>query len=164
MCPSTSTFHFMFYLQIQADIIEYSTLKFKVAVQELLKRHGNVSTVELQWLEHPCLEPWNMFETGEVRANECWSLCQVRRHNRDIFSIFLNMKVCWVFSLETPHWGDWVHTIYHFQCKIENQPKLTQICSCGISFQGTQEPVRNIWGKRAISIQATEVLLHYISP
>ena len=45
----------MFYLQIQADIIEYSTLKFKVAVQELLKRHGNVSTVELQWLEHP----WN---------------------------------------------------------------------------------------------------------
>ena len=34
-----------------------------------------------------------MFETGVVRANECKSLRQVRRHNRDIFSIFFNMKV-----------------------------------------------------------------------
>ena len=28
------------------------------------------------------------------------------RHIRDIFSIFLNMNVCCVFSLESPHRGD----------------------------------------------------------
>ena len=47
-----------------------------------------------------------MFETGVVRANECYSSRQVRGHNRDIFSIFLNVKVCFVFSLESPHRGD----------------------------------------------------------
>ena len=31
---------------------------------------------------------------------------QVRRHHRDIISIFLNMKICFVFSLESPHRGD----------------------------------------------------------
>ena len=31
---------------------------------------------------------------------------KVRRHNRDIFSIFFNMKVYYVFSLELPHLGD----------------------------------------------------------
>ena len=30
---------------------------------------------------------------------------QVRRHNRDIFSTFFNMKVFSVFSLELPHRG-----------------------------------------------------------
>ena len=29
-----------------------------------------------------------------------------RRQNRDIFSIFFNMKVCCVFPLESPHGGD----------------------------------------------------------
>ena len=38
-----------------------------------------------------------MFGTG---------VAQVRRHNRDIFSIFVNMTVCCVFSLESPHRGD----------------------------------------------------------
>ena len=33
-------------------------------------------------------------------------IAQVRRHNRDIFSIFLDMKVYFVFSLESPHQGD----------------------------------------------------------
>ena len=40
-----------------------------------------------------------MFETGVVRVNECYSLHQVIGHNRDIFSIFSNMKVCYMFSL-----------------------------------------------------------------
>ena len=31
---------------------------------------------------------------------------QVKRHYRDIFSIFFNMKVYCVFSLESPHRGD----------------------------------------------------------
>ena len=48
-----------------------------------------------------------MFETGVIRANECLSYRQVRRHNRDIFSIFFNMKVYFfVYSLESPHQGD----------------------------------------------------------
>ena len=38
-----------------------------------------------------------MFETGEVPANKCLSQRQVRRHNRDKFSIFFNMKVDCVF-------------------------------------------------------------------
>ena len=41
-----------------------------------------------------------------VRANEGWLQRQVRTLNRDIFSIFFNMKVCCVFSLESPHRGD----------------------------------------------------------
>ena len=63
------------------------------------------STVELQWLEH-LWNHKNMFETGVVRASECYLLRQVMRHNRDIFSIFFNIKVCCVFSLESPHRGD----------------------------------------------------------
>ena len=47
-----------------------------------------------------------MFETGVARANECLSERQARRHYRDIFSIFYNMKVYCVFSLESPHRGD----------------------------------------------------------
>ena len=63
-----------------------------------------LGTVGLQWLDY--LWMYNdvhdyMFETGVVRSNECYSLCQVSRHNRDIVSIFFNMKVCYVFSLES---------------------------------------------------------------
>ena len=58
----------------------------------------NIHTVELQWLEH-LLNHENMFETGAVSAKGCQSQRQIRRHNMDIFSIFFNMKVCYVFSL-----------------------------------------------------------------
>ena len=79
----------------------------------------------------------------------------------DIISILLNMKVCCVFSLESAHRGDSnessLYTI--FNVKKENHPKLSQICSYGFLFQGTQERVRNSRGKRAISVRATEVLL-----
>ena len=47
-----------------------------------------------------------MFETGVVRANECLSYRRIRRHKRHIFSIFYNIKVCCMFSLESPHRGD----------------------------------------------------------
>ena len=81
----------------------------------------------------------------------------------DIFSILFNMKVCCVFSLESPHRGDSnehtqytifninkkiilrypksaaIYTIYHFQYKQENHPKISQICSYEFLFQGTQE-------------------------
>ena len=42
----------------------------------------------------------------------------------DIFSIFFNMKVCCVFSLESPHGGD---SYEHYQYKNETHPKLFQI-------------------------------------
>ena len=78
-------------------------------------------TVELQWLE----QLWNhvnMFEKGVARANECDSLPQVRGTNWVIFSIFFNMKVCCVFSLESPHRGDsnenTQYTIFNIEKKI----------------------------------------------
>ena len=81
----------------------------------------------------------------------------------DIFLIFFNMKVCCMFSLESPHRGDsneYTHnTIFNKQ--KGNHPKLSQICSYAFLYQGTQERVRNSRGKRAISVRATEVLLYY---
>ena len=59
----------------------------------------------------------------------------------DIFLIFFNIKVCCVFSLESPQRGDsnkyTQRTI--FNIKKENYPNLSQICSYGFLFQGTQE-------------------------
>ena len=49
-----------------------------------------------------------------------------------------------------------------FSIKKENHPKLSQICSYRILFQGSQERVRNSRGKRAISVRATEVLLYSV--
>ena len=47
----------------------------------------------------------------------------------DIFSIFFNMKVGCVFSLESPHRGDskeyTKHTIFNINKK--NHPKLSQL-------------------------------------
>ena len=71
-----------------------------------------MSTVEFQWLEH-LWNHENMFETGIVRANECSSQRKVRKHNKDIFSIFCNMTVCCVFSLESPR-----YTIFNIKKKI----------------------------------------------
>ena len=50
------------------------------------------------------------------------------RHNRDIISIFFNMKVCCVFSLESPYRGysyeNKQHTIFNIKKKItHNHPK-----------------------------------------
>ena len=80
----------------------------------------------------------------------------------DNFSIFFNMKVSCVFSLESPHRGDSnEYTQYTiFIIKKENPPKFSQICSYGFCLQGTQERVRNSRVKRAISVRATEVLLY----
>ena len=60
------------------------------------------------------------------------------RHNKDIFSIFFNMKVYCVFSLESPQRGDSnEYTLYTIsQYKIENHHKLCQICNNGIWSKG----------------------------
>ena len=117
-------------------------------------------TVELQRLEH-LWNHGNMFETRVVRANGCYSLHQVMRHNRDIFSTFFIMKVCCVFSLGSPHIGDskeyTQYTVFNIKKKITlNYPRSAAM---GF-FQGTQERVRNSRGKRAISVRITEVLLY----
>ena len=83
------------------------------------------------------------------RTPQHWKFTQHHRTTRPP----PNMKVCCLFSIR-------VHTIYHFQYKIENHPKLTQICSYGIFFQWTQEQFQNSRGKGAISVRAIEVLLY----
>ena len=55
----------------------------------------------------------------------------------DIFSIFFNVKVCCVFSLESPHRGDSneniQYTIFNIKKKItRNYPKYNHVCSYGI--------------------------------
>ena len=61
----------------------------------------------------------------------------VRRHNKNIVSIFFNIKLYCVFSLKSPHRGDSnKYTQYTiFNTNKENHPKLTQICSYEI-FKG----------------------------
>ena len=85
------------------------------------------NTIELQWLEH-VLNHENMLETWVVRASECKSWRKVRRHNRNICSIFFNMKVFCVFSLESPYRGDSYeyaqYTIFNVKKEITlNNPK-----------------------------------------
>ena len=64
-----------------------------------------------------------------------------QEQNRNISSIFFNIKVYYVFSLESPHRGNsneyTQYTIYNME-KVKH-PKLSQICSCGILCQVTQE-------------------------
>ena len=63
-----------------------------------------------------------MSETGVIRAIECNSLRQIWRHNRNIFSIFLNMNVWYVSSLELSYLGDSIeyiqYTIFNMKTKI----------------------------------------------
>ena len=68
-----------------------------------------------------------------------------------------------MFSLESPHRGDSngykQYTIFNIKTKITLiYPKSA---ATRIFFLGTQERVRNSYGTRAISVQATEVLLYY---
>ena len=80
--------------------------------------------------------------------------------NRNIFSIFINMKVYCVFSLESPHRGDSnVYTQYtSFVIQKKITPDYSKPAAVGFFFLGTQERVRNSRGKRAIS----EVLLYFV--
>ena len=55
----------------------------------------------------------------------------------DIILIFFNIKVCCVFSLESPHRGDSNENTQHTISKEkENLPKLSQICSYGMFSKG----------------------------
>ena len=77
------------------------------------------------------------------------------------------MKVCCVFSIESPHRGDsnehTQHTIINIKRKSpELIPNTIMLAVMGVLL-GTQERVRNSRGKQAISVRATEVLL-YVYP
>ena len=74
------------------------------------------------------------------------------RDKRDIFSIFLNMKVCCVFSLESPHRGDSNKYTQYTIFSIKKKTTLNYPKSAAMGFfLGTPERVRNSRGKRAIS-------------
>ena len=69
-----------------------------------------------------------------------------------------------LFSVELPHRGDsnenTQHTIIVIkQNTTRNYPKYSDVCNYGMFFKGSPERVRNSRGKRAISVQATDVLL-----
>ena len=78
----------------------------------------------------------------------------------DIFSIFFNMKVCCVFSLESPHRGDSNENRQHtiFNRKKENHPNCPKSAAWDF-FQGTQKRVRNSPGKRTIEVLLYSQLL-----
>ena len=60
-----------------------------------------------------------------------------RRHNRDIFSIFFNMKVCCVFSFESPHRGDsneCTHVPFSIKMKKENHTLNYPISAARVFF------------------------------
>ena len=78
----------------------------------------------------------------------------------DISSIFSNMKVCCVVSLELPHRGDSFECTEHIIFNIGNEITLNYPKPVTMGFfEETQEQVRNSRGRRAISVRATEVLL-----
>ena len=69
-------------------------------------------TARLQLLEHL----WNhetMFETGVVLVNDSKYSARTESIKGVIFSSFSNIKVCRVFSLESPHRGDSNEYIQH---------------------------------------------------
>ena len=78
--------------------------------------------------------------------------------------IFYNMKVCCVFSLESPHRGDsneyTQYTVFNIKREITVTVTLTYPKSLALEFYlWTQERVRTSHDERAISVRATEVLL-----
>ena len=80
--------------------------------------------------------------------------------NRDIFSIFFNMKVCCVFSLESPHRGDSNEYTQYTSFNLLKKITLNHRKSASMGFfPGIQRRVRNSRGKRTISVRAAEVLL-----
>ena len=74
------------------------------------------------------LGPWKLVR--DRCSSSQWGLiiAPSQKHNRDIFSNFFNMKVCCVYSLESPHWGDsneyTQYTVFNIKKKITlNYPK-----------------------------------------
>ena len=89
----------------------------------------------------------------------------LRVRDRDIFSIFFNIKVGCLFSLESPHQGNSNEYTEYIIFKIKKKITLDYPKSAAmVFFLGTQEQVRNRHGKRAISVRAIEVILYNVWP
>ena len=100
-----------------------------------------IESVSEEFPSYSC-EHKNMFETGVVRANER----QVSRQNKDVLSIFYNLKVYCEFSLESPHRGDAKYTQYTiFNTKKRNHPKLSLVCSCGFFRRDSRTSSKQLW-------------------
>ena len=84
-------------------------------------------------------------------------------HNRDIFLIFFNVKVCCVFSLESPHRGDSNEYTQHTIFNNIKEITLNYCKSAAIGFfPRDSRTIRNSHGKQAISVRATEGLLYSV--
>ena len=79
------------------------------------------------------------------------------------FSIFFNINVCCVFSLESPHGGDSNEYTQYTLFNIKKSPEIIPKLQLWDFFSRTQERLRNSRGKRAISVRAIEVLLYFDS-
>ena len=80
----------------------------------------------------------------------------------DIFSIFFNMKVCCMFSLESPHRGDSnnyiLYTIFSIKKKIAlNNPKSAAI---GFFSKGLKNEFETAVVNEPSVFEVTEVLLY----
>ena len=75
-----------------------------------------------------------MFETGVVRVYDGLSYRQFRRLKRDSFTIFLNVKVCCVFSLESPHGGDSYENTQYTISKIKKKITINYHKSAAMGF------------------------------
>ena len=79
----------------------------------------------------------------------------------DIFLILFNMRVCCVFSIESPHRGNSNENTQYTVFNITQKSLLIIPSLQPRDFlQETQEQVRNSRGKLVISVRATEVLLY----
>ena len=78
-----------------------------------------------------------------------------------IVPIFLSMKVCCVFSLESPHRGDSIENAQYTIFNIKKVITLNHLKSAAMGFypKGSRTS-SNSRGKRAISVRATEVRLY----
>ena len=68
-------------------------------------------------------------------------------HSRDIFSIFFNMKVYCVFSLESPHRGDSnVYTLYTiFIIKKKSTPDYSKSAAMGFFPRDSRMSSKQPW-------------------
>ena len=75
--------------------------------------------------------------------------------------LFYIIMVCWVYSLESPRWGDSnEYTQHTISWENRNNSQTISFLSNWKNFVGTQKRVRISHSKRAIGIRAIEVRLY----
>ena len=76
-------------------------------------------------------------------------IIRIRKHKKDIFSIFCNIKICCVFSLESPHRGVsneiTQYTIFNMKKKITLN--YLKSAATGLFSKGLKNRVLNSRGK-----------------